>query len=299
MIMAIDSITYMAATNMATKDIRFFPFFSAALLLTISIDVNALSLSFGVYTADSPTVVVKQFRPTLNVIEAQLGDLIGEPVAIKMQIARTYEQGVEDLVEGRVDFARLGPASYVVAKKANAEISILAMESRKGKKRFKGVICVPEDSSITTVNDLRGKRFAFGNERSTIGRYLAQQDLVQGGIYADDLSSHVYLQRHDEVGLAVAAGQYDAGALKESTFNRLVDQGSRLRVLVSFDNVTKPWVGNHLLDSNLKEHLIKVLLSLNNGTTSNTSIKDGFLPGTDDDYQMVRSAIENSSKFSD
>jgi len=32
--------------------------------------------------------------------------------------------------------------------------------------------------------------------------------------------------RHDEVGAVVAVGTYDAGALKEGTFNKLVEKGT-------------------------------------------------------------------------
>jgi len=125
---------------------RFVSLCVSVMLFLTTTHATALSLSFGVYTADSPTTVVTQFRPVLNVIEKRLAALLNEPVSIKMQIAPTYEQGVNDLVNGRVDFARQGPASYVAAKQTNAQIAILAMESQKGQKRFKGVICVAEQS---------------------------------------------------------------------------------------------------------------------------------------------------------
>ena len=67
--------------------------------------------TFGAYTSDKPTDMVDQFRPVLNLLEWKLSGTLRRPVEIKMQIAPTYEQGVADLVEGRVDIARLGPAS--------------------------------------------------------------------------------------------------------------------------------------------------------------------------------------------
>lgn len=269
----------------------------SVLLLFAAHHATALSLSFGVYTADSPTTVVAQFRPLLNVIEKRLTSLLNEPVTIKMQIAPTYKQGVDDLVNGRVDFSRLGPASYVMAKQANAQLSILAMESKKGQKRFRGVICVAEQSPIMAIADLKGKNFAFGNQRSTIGRYLAQLHLMNAGIYASDLGEQAYLERHDQVGLAVAQGHFEAGALKESTFKRLVEQGSRLRVLTAFDNVTKPWVASHRMQAKLQKQLKSVLLSIDDQAALKALKKDGFLPGKDEDYQMIRTAIVDSSKF--
>ena len=45
--------------------------------------------------------------------------------------------------------------------------------------------------------DFERKSFAFGNSRSTIGRYLSQNYMMSEGIYADDLIDFSYLGRHD------------------------------------------------------------------------------------------------------
>ena len=186
-----------------------------------------IKLTFGVYTADKPTVVVKKFKPLLNVLENSLTRQLGEKVKIKLQIANTYDSGIENLTSGQVDFARLGPASYIEAKNQQPGIGVLALEAKKGKKQFNGVICVRADSPIKTISDLKTKRFAFGDKKSTIGRYLSQLYLFKNGLKAKDLSAYNYLNRHDKVGAAVASGQYDAGALKESTFTRLVKMAPR------------------------------------------------------------------------
>ena len=70
-----------------------------------------LEIAFGTYTADKPTDVVDQFRPLLDRLAQKLSAAMARPVHIRMQIAPTYERGVADLVEGRVDIARFGPAS--------------------------------------------------------------------------------------------------------------------------------------------------------------------------------------------
>jgi len=191
---------------------------SIAILISLFvINVHAdIHLTFGVYTSDKPSSMVKKFRPLLNSLEIKLAEEIGSKVKIKMKVAKSYEEGIQDIVTGRDDISRLGPASYIEVKTQNPGVSILAMESKNGAKKFNGVICVRQDSDIKKVADLKGKRFAFGNQRSTIGRYLSQQFLIKNGIKASDLSSFDYLGRHDRVGEAVAQGKYDAGALKRA-----------------------------------------------------------------------------------
>ena len=90
-------------------------------------------------------------------------------------------------------------------KRANSGLRILAMERVGGDKVFYGIIAVAKDSPIDSVAQLRGRSFAFGNDQSTIGRYLSQQFLRSHGIYASDLSRFDYLERHDKVGTAVGA----------------------------------------------------------------------------------------------
>ena len=256
-----------------------------------------VTLKFGVYTSDKPSTMVKKFRPALTVLESKLTAQLGEPVRISMQVAKTYEQGIADLVQGRVDFSRFGPASYVEARHRNPDISILAVESHKGEKVFYGIICVAEDSPIDSIEDLRGTRFAFGSDRSTIGRYLSQNYLLEHGLRASDLRTYDYLGRHDKVGAAVALGTFDAGALKEGTFKKLVEKGEPLRAIAKFPNVTKPWLARADMPDRVRRALRAALLDFDDQASLKRLKKDGFLQGEDSDYRTIRLAMEVNGSF--
>ncbi len=256
-----------------------------------------LTLNFGVYTSDKPSSMVKQFRPILNALETVLSRELGKTMHIRMQVAKTYREGVDSLVEGRVDFSRVGPASYIEASRQDPKIPILVMESSKGKKVFYGIICVRRDSPIKRVEDLRGTRFAFGSARSTIGRYLSQNFLLGHGILASDLAHYDYLGRHDKVGAAVAIGTYDAGALKESTFKKLVARGEPLREIARFPNVTKPWIARSDLPPAIRDALGRALLELDDPAALKPLNKSGFLPGNEDDYGVIRAAMDANAEF--
>ncbi len=256
-----------------------------------------VSLTFGAYTADKPTAVVRQFRPLLDELEKLVAARIGEPVEIQMKVAASYERGLKDLVDGTVDFVRFGPASYIFAKREAPGLSVLAMESNKGKKRFNGVVSVHRDSEIQEVAELRGRSFAFGDESSTIGRYLSQLHLMQHGIMASDLGSYDYLGRHDIVGTSVGLGRFDAGALKESTFKKLVKKGTPIRAIATFENVTKPWIARAGLSPSLADAMRAALLELSEPKALEALGKDGFLEGDDSDYQVIREAITQNPRF--
>ena len=256
-----------------------------------------ITLNFGIYTSDKPTEVVRQFKPVLRVLEASLTKKLGEPVAIRTHVSATYEKGIQALVGGHVDFARFGPASYIFAKQEAPDITILAIESKNGKKTFKGIICVPTDSPITNVSQLKGKTFAFGDERSTIGRYLSQSYLLEHGVAAQDLKSFEYLGRHDRVGTSVGLKKFDAGALKESTFNKLVAGGTPIRSIASFLNVTKPWLARGGLSQNILDAIRTSLLELKDSEALKILKKDGFVEGADSDYAVIKKSITDNSNF--
>jgi phosphonate transport system substrate-binding protein len=261
------------------------------------IEPPVLQLTFGVYTSDAATEMVMKFAPVLQVLDAMLSERLSEPVRTTLRVASTYEGGVDDLVEGRVDFARMGPASYVMAKELNPGIRILAIESKKGSKIFQGVICVHADGDINEIADLKGERFAFGDSRSTIGRFLAQELLIENGIRAADLAGFDYLGRHDKVGMAVGRKKYAAGALKEGTFKKLVAAGEPIRAIASFPNVTKPWIARAGMEPRLFEAIHQTLLALEDDGALKALKKDGFLSGDDSDYDSIREAIEASRSF--
>ena len=99
----------------------------AGLCATARAETN---LVFGVYPSDKPSAMVQQLRPTLDVLERRGGELLHDKLAIKMEVLRDYDTGVDVLTSGKIDFARLGAASYVTAKDAAPGIEILAADKK-------------------------------------------------------------------------------------------------------------------------------------------------------------------------
>ncbi len=259
-------------------------------------DDDAVHLSFGVYQSDKASEMYRKFNPVIQALQHNLELALNRPVVIELKILKTYEAGQDALVAGEVDFARFGPVSYILAKNRNPDVKLLAMENKKGKKRFKGVIITRQDSPIQTLTDFAGRSFAFGNEQSTIGRYLAQMELARTGVFSHDLTGFEYLGRHDKVAKAVAVGDFDGGALKESSFKK-ANQDGVLRVVASFDNVTKPWVARSGIDPVVYSSLQQVLLSLDDKQALKNLKVDGFFPAADSEYDIIRESMLEAENF--
>lgn len=268
----------------------------AAPVRTLGDEPKPLALTFGVYPSDKATVMYQKLTPVLEYLMNDLEKRLARPVDVQLTIFKSYEDGIDALAKGQVDFVRFGPASYIRTKSAQPAIQLLAMEQENGSKRFKGVIIVKKDSAIQSLADLRGKKFAFGDPNSTIGRYLVQADLLAAGLHASDLASFAYLDRHDKVASAVEMGDFDAGSVQMSSYEKANEKGT-LRILESFDNVTKPWVARQGLDAKTCAALSESLYALKNPSVLKELKVSGFVPTTDTEYQLVRDGMKQADEF--
>ncbi len=255
-----------------------------------------LRLTFGVYPSERATVIYRKFSPIIDEIRAPIESQLGREVDIHLTIFKDYESGITALAKGEVDFVRFGPSSYILAEQRNPDIQLLAMELRKGMKRFNGLIIAHKDSNITNIKDIKGKSFAFGNENSTIGRFLSQALLLENGINAESLQSYEFLERHDEVAKAIMTKTHDVGALKDSTYKKLCDP-KEVTIVSVFSNVTKPWVASSTLSKEIREAITASLLILEDKEIIGELGCSGFAMTTPEEYDLVRLGMEKAKSF--
>jgi ABC-type phosphate/phosphonate transport system substrate-binding protein/tRNA A-37 threonylcarbamoyl transferase component Bud32 len=183
-----------------------------------------LSLRFGAYMRDEPTKMLRQLDRALAELEKSLGASLGKKdVRIRFVMypqtttKSTYENAREALLAGKVDFMRMGPASYVKASEANGGrwLDLLARH-RVGSHR--GGIFAVKGSAITKLAHLRGTRIIFQDEDSTT-TVFAKALLADNGLRASDFLDVKHRINGPTVSDLVRTGKADVGV-----FNRtLVD----------------------------------------------------------------------------
>lgn len=254
-----------------------------------------VNLTFGLYQYDKPTVLYRKFTPVIEVIQQGLEEKLGRPTSIELVMSKTYGDAIDALARGEVDFVRFGPASYVLSHLKQPELKLLAIEEKKGARLFPGVIVVRKDSPIQQVSDLAGHSFAFGDENSTIGRYLAQSELLEAGVTSADLARFEYLGRHDKVAKAVDLGDFDAGSLKKSTFDKM-NEGGQMRVLHQFQNITKPWIARAGMDPEVRAALREVLIGMTDEEALGKLKISSFGLVRDVEFTFIRESIRQVEK---
>ena len=194
-----------------------------------------------------------------------------------------------------MDFMRVGPASYLLMKQKRPGISLLVAEENV----IHCEIFTRADSGIETLNQLRGKRFAFGDPESTFGTYLAKVALLRAGIRAVDLSTNSnHFPSHDEVGKAVESGDYAAGSANIVA----IDPSFKVRVLHKFTNVLRmPFVARDGLAPAVAQALKDALLAQRSPSVPTNLVPKltGFREVSAQEYDPLLQEMKLASQFGD
>lgn len=249
---------------------------------------NTLKLAVHPYLAAS--TIVEKFSPFAEYLSKELG----RPVIIV--VAKDYATHIDWIGQGAVDFAYMGPASYVILTEGYGLRPTLAVLELNGKTTFQGIIIKSSANPIKEISELRGKRFAFGDPNSTMSHMVPRYMLYKAGIDVTDLSGHEFLKNHENVAMAVLSGEFDAGCIKPETYEKYKGKGVSILAYT-------PEISEHLFvaRSGLDDETVnalrvamtslakspdgpKVLQSLQFGVTGLDMVKDS-------DYDNLREII--------
>ena len=258
-------------------------------------------LRVGFSPAEDAQQVIRNAQPLVELLQKKLG------MEVQPFVATDYTGVVEALRVGKLDIAFLTPASYVLAKN-EANVRVALKSERKGSPFYYAAIITRTDSGINSLEDLRGKVFAFGDPVSTSANVFPRKLFHDNGIDpVRDFKNILYAGGHDAIVLAVLNRKVDAGA----TYANSTDGGDTAwaRYLKNPEDVKKiraiaysePIPADNLVFSaNLEERLGKrieeTFIELSRDPEGKKMLRDlyqidGFVPATDKDYDSVRQAF--------
>jgi phosphonate transport system substrate-binding protein len=258
-------------------------------------------LRVGFVPAEDAQQVVQNAQPIVEIMRKELG------MEVQPFVATDYTGVVEALRVNKLDVAFLTPASYVLARN-EADVRVVLKSERKGSPYYYAAIITRTDSGIVTLEDLRGKTFAFGDPVSTSANVFPRKMLHERGIDpVRDFKQILYSGGHDATVLAVLNGKVDAGA----TYANSPDSNDTawMRYLKNPEDVKKiraiafsePIPADNLvvsgnLDPAIAKKVENVFLDLSRDPQGKQMLRDlyqidGFVPATDQDYESVREAF--------
>jgi phosphate/phosphite/phosphonate ABC transporter binding protein len=242
---------------------------------------------FGLVPAEDALAMNQAFGPLCE----YLGQQLGLPLFIRL--GENYDQAIEDLGTGRALLSYQTPSTYVDAR-ARYSIEPLVVPLAKGEPYYRSAIVVRADSGISGLADLRGKRFAFGDAKSTGSKAMPQSMLKEAGIGLRELSRHGFVGSHDNVAKTVLAKDYDAGGLMLAVAEKYSSQG--LKIIATSPQIPQfPLCASPKLSSAQREQIILALVGLKNPAILGAmgGHVTGFARIQDSDYDGVRTMLKN------
>jgi len=272
----------------------------ATVLLSVSLapvwaapnpDTQTREVTMGSVATDIPVEMIKRMSALTNHLA------LSTNLNVRFRPSPNLGSAVEDLGTGQTQIAYLTPVAYIEARKKYGVIPLVA-PTADGRPHFSLVIGVKAGSGINTPAGLKGKRFAFGDEKALLQRAAVESM----GLKSSDFSTFAYLKHYDNIAKAVLAGDFDGGILKDSVADEF--KGKGIAVVGSTAPLPSYIFAVHPgMPVAVRNQLRDALLALNKSTPERAATLeafdkacDGFVVVDDPAYDTVRKLIQPFQK---
>lgn len=212
---------------------------SAGLLLTACGTGEETAAESADDTTWPEELVVAQYQNDQNDASPAAHSAFREHLSAELDIEVTeldggasYAPGIEALSSGNLDVMLVTPQSFAGAQeRADGELIATIDEDTDYRTMF---VTQSDNDEINSLEDLENKNFAFVDANSTSGYLYPKATLVdqldlepnrieESGYFFNNVA---LAGSHDNVMLGVSMGDYDAGAVASTIFNRAVEAGT-------------------------------------------------------------------------
>lgn len=236
-------------------------------------------------------------------------------VATKLFTPADYDGVIQGLLGGTLDMAWLGASAYAKIYLTNPEAVdvVLVKTNLDGSFAYHSIGFARKDSGITSLADMKGKKFGFGDPNSTSGYLIPSVEIPQEtgasmkpGDYFGDV---VFTGGHEQTIVAVvnkdvdggvtwADGQgawedgYNSGALRKAVDAGIVDMNDIVEIWKSKPIPEGPIVLRKALPADVKTKMVDLIQGLH-AKDKDCAYKmaagetAGFKPITHDAYQTM------------
>jgi phosphonate transport system substrate-binding protein len=240
--------------------------------------------------------LLNNFGPFARELEKELG----QPV--RLVAGRDYGDTLALLKSGQVDIAGTGAFGYVSAHDDfGARLVVRYLEDDGDS--YHSIIFTRHDSGIRNVADLRGKRFAFTDVKSTSGYLMPLLELHRNGIGLADLGKVEHVKKQPNAAIAVYNRQADAGAMADNQLNdKYGVKLDELRILWRSPPIPHGvWIARADMEDAELQRITLAILRIGRSEEGRKALATasvrGFAPVNDAAFSFVRSAAQQAAKL--
>ncbi len=233
-------------------------------------------------------------------LRAYLTKAMGRPV--NLVVPDHYADTVANLANGTYDFACLGALMYV---RAHAQHAVVPLVQRTSDRQFHSVFITGANTSIHSLQDLRGRQFAYGDINSASAHLMPHFELKAAGINPETELKTRYSGSHPVTAAMVEMGVVEAGVLDETVFTTMVASGKIDREKVRIFYTSKPfvdyvYVARKGLPEEERDKFVRALLALKPGE-NDAVLKvlraKQFVQANDQEYETIRRIARELKMF--
>jgi phosphonate transport system substrate-binding protein len=270
--------------------------FFVSVFLLVSITTSALAeesrkLIFSVHPFVSVRELHNNFLPLLAYLEKEIDR------KIKFTVAKSYEDNIAKLGKDLADIVYIGPAAYVAMSERYRKKRILACLTVKGRPNYKGYIFTKADNPAQKLADLAGKSFASSSKTSTMSYVVPRYMFIEAGIPFPDKKLQLR-GNHNNIALAVLAGDVNAGAVKEKTYHKYEARGLKT-IAITPEIPEHPFVVGNKMDDETYNKLKQAMLAIKTPEDVQRLLKPikktltGLSDVQDSDYNILREILRS------
>jgi len=220
---------------------------------------------------------------------------------IKQIFPDTFDDHLRMVGQGKIDISYSNPFIYVkMAQRFGVQAFARAVELY-GEKDFRGqIICRADNDQIRSLQDCKGKTWIAVDPSSAGGYFYPLGHFVENGIKKEDFAKIDFAPgpggKQEKVVLAVYAGKYDIGSIREGTLNVVANKidVSQIRVIAA-SRWYPGWVfaARKGLSPEVVTNIKDALCRLTSNDSADKAILDaadltGIIPTSDQDFDPVR-----------
>lgn len=245
---------------------------------------------FGFDLRASPQEDAAQYLPFLQYLEKNTG------YKFKLYFTARGGSTADELGKNRIQFAAMGATSFLYAQEKYGAISLVRGLNNKGKAEYQSVFVVAPNSDIQGIEDIRGKKLAFGSPDSTQGHLIPRIMLKKHHIKLTDLASYDFTGSHQKCAEAVISGKFDVCGMQDQLAEKYSSQGL-LKIIYRSDSYPSSGiVANNTVSPKVVENVKQVLITFDplgkDGEKlyhwERTEMPRGFVSSKEGDYDDLR-----------
>jgi phosphonate transport system substrate-binding protein len=266
--------------------IFFITFFLLVSITTSALAEESRELIFSVHPFVSARELHKNFSPLVAYLEKEIDR------KIKFTVAKSYEDNITKLGKDLADIVYIGPAAYVVMSERYPKKRVLACLTVEGRPTYKGYIFTKAANPAQKLADLAGKSFASSSKTSTMSYVVPRYMFIEAGVPFPEKELQLR-GNHNNIALAVLAGDVNAGAVKEKTYHKYEARGLK-PIAITPEIPEHPFVAGNKMDDETYKKLKQAMLAIKTPEDVRRLLKPikktltGLSDVQDSDYDILR-----------